>query len=203
MSKLEDIDDLKNKVRKIDNIIFYGDVHISRKSHLIIKDIFKKNPDIDCIALELNKRRYKQLEKDPLFIKVLSKASKRIKKARRCIDSSFKEATNIGKEKGIPIKLIDLVPIPKIDMITTFKAIKAIKKDSNFKLTKSLDTIENIDVGKLGNTKEEKLIKEIVLSNKAREQKMAEELLKIKNKYNKIFVIVGYGHLDNIINLIK
>lgn len=192
-------DNIKNKIRTVDNLIFYGDVHIFSKTK--IRNIFKKNPDIDCIALELDKRRYKQFEKGSIIlpVRILCKVSKKARKTWDGMKGSFEEAIDISKEKNIPIKLIDLVPMPKIGMITTFKALMSVKKDKNFNLNKSVDNLKNIDVNKLGKTEEDILLKKIVLNSKKREQRMVKEILKIKNKYNKILVIIGYGHLDNII----
>lgn len=193
------IDNLKNKVRMMDNFIFYGDYHLSRNSGEIVQSIFKDNHDIDCLAIELDEKRFTNLYKKGWLSK-FSKLYAEYEKDIYC--SALKEAVKIAKEKDIHIELIDKeVEVPlkvRIKYLWFIVGLLFSKKRRD-----EIKTINLSEVNKELHILDNKKLTQFIQSIKERDKFMVDRITKFYSKYRKIFVIVGYGHLDNIINLLN
>lgn len=192
------IDDLKDRVIYFDRLILYGDVHISPKSRKIVNKLFVDNKDIDCLAIELNNKRLNKFKKKPKLARLFGKLL--FRKNYKNYLGGFKEAVDICMENKIPIEPIDISPLPKMPFLLVLKSFWHIQR-SKSKLSKCVDSFQSIrqnprDV-------DNKFVKELLKSCKEREKVMVKNLLPLIRKYKRILVIVGYGHLNPILDLLR
>ena len=214
------------------NLTIIGTSHIAKQSlEDVEKEIVEGKPDI--IALELDRRRLYSLFKKPGKIRIYDIKRVGIKgfifsligawvekKLGKLVGvspgSEMKKAVKLAKRDGIKIALIDQdieTTLKRFSQSLTWKEkwnfivdiVKAIfvrKKVIEFDLTKvpSRNVIKKL-VGQL--KKRYPNIYKVLIEE--RNNVMAENLRKIMEMYpdKKILAIIGAGHEDDILNLIK
>jgi|TARA_Y100000310_G_scaffold199210_1_gene199184 pheromone shutdown-related protein TraB len=217
---------------KYNNLTIIGTSHIAKQSlDDVEKAIKEKKPDI--IALELDRRRLYSLFKKPgrirvydikkigikgfLFSLIGAWAGKKLGKMVGVMPGSeMKKAVKLAKKNKIRIALIDQdieITLKKFSKSLTWKekwnffvdVIKAIfvrKKIIEFDLTK---VPSNKVIKKLVGQVKKRFPNVYNVLIEERNHIMAENLRKIMEKYpeKKILAIVGAGHEEDILNLIK
>jgi len=185
------IDNLKDRVRVCDNLILFGDVHTDPNGKEEIDKLFEEHKDIDCIALELDYKRYDDFKKGKkmFLFKVFSLFSKRVRDFGKRYALAVKDC--IKKEKDIPIELIDtkneipswIAGILLLHMALSKKRVDIAKELEKFEEKSESKYVENVK-------------KNMIYD---RDKFMVNKLKKIIPKYKKILVVVGYGHLNGIV----
>ena len=214
------------------NLVLLGSSHISIESIKEIKTYLDKNkPSI--IALELDKNRYMALvSKDPRsssiqIIRELGFGAFVINKIGQKIErelgklvgvtpgSEMLAAINIANEKNIPLALIDQdirLTLKRLSKKLTLKEKLRFVVDIFLSLFPSKNKIK-IDLRKVPS---QELIKEMILKIEERyptiykvlieerNKTMSSNLLRIsKDIKGEIFVIIGAGHLEGLIDQLK
>ena len=214
------------------NLVLLGSSHISIESIKEIKTYLDKNkPSI--IASELDKNRYMALvSKDPRsssiqIIRELGFGAFVINKIGQKIErelgklvgvtpgSEMLAAINIANEKNIPLALIDQdirLTLKRLSKKLTLKEKLRFVVDIFLSLFPSKNKIK-IDLRKVPS---QELIKEMILKIEERyptiykvlieerNKTMSSNLLRIsKDIKGEIFVIIGAGHLDGLIDQLK
>lgn len=180
------IDDLKSKIIFHKNLVFYGDVHISKESSRIIKNLSDKESP-DCIAIELDKERLEKMMKKSTIERMLIKVSRKYKEFDKAYGGAFKEAIELSEKKKIPLVLIDKKfnqPNPSFFEVIT--GIIRLKR-------------EDISLEEFSKQNQDKLNE----LTRERDLYMAQRLKDIEKKYNKILVVVGYAHIKPIIKILQ
>lgn len=213
------------------NLVFLGTSHIAKQSLEEVKtSIEKERPDI--IALELDRpRMYALMSKAPrkielrdirqfgikgfIFSLIGAWAEKKLGKIVGVAPGSeMKQAINIAKKGKIQIALIDqdmTITLKRLSKSMTWKEkmnflvdiLKALflrKREIEFDLTKVPD--KNI-IKKLTDKLKERYPNIYKVLVEERNKVIAENIKKIMHSNKKILVILGAGHVDDVIKLIK
>jgi len=196
-------------------IILLGTSHISPES---INDIRKaiNNETPDCVAVELDPMRYVSMmskgKSNPpgIFLKILSWIQKKLGKMTGIFPGQeMLEAINFSNEKKIPAFFIDqdfritVNDIQKISALEKFKLIFLAffsTKRGNFDLKEVPSDFLVKESIKFLKKKFPQMYRVLV---EKRNKHMSMAIESLREKYEKILVVVGAGHIEGLEKLLK
>ncbi len=217
-------------IKVIDNISIIGTSHVSKESKKIIEKVIKeKEPELICIELDVNRLRALLSNKKPgwkdylnlikkvglfgfLFYIISFEAQQHLgKRTGLKPGTDMLTAYKIGREKKIPIALIDIpieITMKKISRIPTLTKIKLIFKLILGSFKKENKKLINFDIKKIPSEKAiQKILKyfkkeayifyKILIED--RNEYMVKKIQKLRERHpGNIIVIVGAGHVEGI-----